>query len=115
MPVSVLVATILAVGWNVVVLAVAMVTKTGPFAESTSDRSMTCRTDRVRADVGASAFDGQRTTQRQEAASGLSRVAASSEASPSATVEREVSYADASVTVATADGAEARRCSMCLN
>lgn len=115
MSVAVLVATILALIWNGVILAVAMLTHTGPFAEADPARSMKRRTERVHAEVEASAFDVQRKTQTQNASSTPSDSVPSSEASSSATVEREVPYADASVSVATADGEEARRCSVCLN
>lgn len=115
MSVAVLVATILVLVWNGVILTAAMLTNTGPFAEATPDGSMQCRTERVHAEVGASAFDGQRKAQTQNAIPTSSDSLPSSETSFSATVEREVPYADASVSVATADGDEARRCSVCLN
>lgn len=115
MSVAALVATILALVWNGVIFTAAMLTNTGPFAEANPDRSMQCRTERVHAEVGASASDVQRKAQTQNAIPTSNDSLPSSEASFSATVEKEVPYADASVSVSTANGDEARRCSVCLN
>jgi hypothetical protein len=108
-----LVAVILAVAWNVVILTIARLTSTGPFAGADPPRSMTCRIECV--EVDAATGGEQPRTQPQSGTARLSRAFVPADSPCSATIKDDVPYADASVTVATTAGTEARCCTVCLN
>jgi len=112
-----LVASILAIGWNVVIAALIVFSDTDPFGEDAdSDRSMSRCLRSARAEVGTLELNAQSGRSRglDDGRIATNRVHRDLE-NPSCEVEVDVPYASASVTVTTDDGREQRRCSVCMN
>ena len=113
---AVLVATILALGWNFVLAITAVLTETGPFRPDTTDaRTMQWSSQTVRAEVGALNFDARASARKAEVDGGTAEHVQSAVSDTSRTTDVEVGYADASVTVMTDDGPQMRHCSVCMN
>lgn len=113
---AVLVATILALGWNFTLAITAALTETGPFRSNTTDeRTMRWSSQTVRAEVGAPDFDARTAARKAEMDGGTAEHVQSAVSDTSRTVDAEVGYADASVTVMTDDGPQIRHCSVCMN
>lgn len=110
------VAAILAVGWNLMLTIAAYVTGKGPFRSGSSATRVMDRTiHRVPAEIGRPEFDARTTAWKRGAdVGGVEHVQARvTETSQEASVAAP--YAKASVTVATPEGEEGRRCSVCMN
>ena len=109
-----LVATVLVVGWNLALAAtVVLVNSESSQSDEDEPRTMEWSRETVRAEVGRPALDAR-------TAAGTDGKGAPTEAPPrvaesSREVAVDVRYADASVTVMTADGAQLRHCSVCMN
>jgi hypothetical protein len=114
---AVLVATILALGWNLMLAVAAALTETGPFQSDPvpSTRTMAWSDRTVRADVGAPDFDARISTQNEPVEGGPAESVRSRATGTSLEVDVDVRYADAAVTVMTDDGPQVRRCAVCMN
>lgn len=112
-----LVASILAIGWNVVVAALVVFSDTDPFGEDAgSDHTMSHFLRSVRAEVGTLELNAQsgRFGRLGDGTVAPNQVRRDIEKT-SCEVEVDVPYASASVTVTTDEGEEERRCSVCMN
>lgn len=114
---AVLVATILALGWNLALAAAAALTETGPFQSDPVPSTRTMRwSDRtVRADVGTPDFDARMAAQDGAVEGDTAESVRSRVAGASQEVDVDVRYASAAVTVMTDDGPQVRRCAVCMN
>jgi hypothetical protein len=112
-----LVATILTIGWNFLLLAIAFLTKTGPFHPSSATaRSMTRARQIVRAEVGTPEYDARTEAWKRTSGGGTTEYVHSRVADTPQEVEMPTPYAEASVQVTTDAGEEEwRRCSVCMN
>ena len=112
-----LVASILAIGWNLVIAVLVAFTDTDLFGEETdAGCAMHHWRRRVRAEVGTLEFSAQpRSSGRRNEHSVAANRVRSDVGKTSCEVQVQVPYADASVNVMTNDGTEQRRCSVCLN
>jgi hypothetical protein len=112
-----LVASILAIGWNLVIAALVGAADTTLFGEmSGSDRGMDRWLRSVRAEVGTLEFDVRSgRSERQGASSVATNRVRSDVGKTSCEVQVEAPYAAASVPVATDESTEQRRCRVCLN
>ena len=112
-----LVASILAIGWNVTVAALVVFAGATPFEEEadTSRSVHYCLRD-VRAEVGTLEYSAQSggAGERVDPAVLTNRARPDVEKT-SCEVEVEVPYADASVAVMTEEREEQRHCSVCMN
>jgi hypothetical protein len=110
------VASILTVGWNLMLLVVARLTETGPFRpERTKTRAMARSRRTVQAPIGTEALDVCTEAWEREGGVSTTERVYSRLREASQEVRVEVPYAEASVTVTVEDEAERRRCSLCLN
>jgi hypothetical protein len=112
-----LVASILAIGWNVVIAALVVFSNTDPFGEEVdSDREMSHFLRSVRAEVGTLEYNAQsgRVQGLDDGTVATNQVRRDIEKT-SCEVEVDVPYAGASVPVTTDEGNEQRRCSVCMN
>jgi hypothetical protein len=114
---SVLIATIVTLGWNLTLAAAAALTETGVFRSDPvpSTRRMRWSDRTVRADVGAPDFDAQVAAQNGQTEGGTAESVRSDGTGSSQEVDVDVRYASASVTVMTEEGPQVRRCAVCMN
>lgn len=114
---AVLVAIILALGWNLTLAVAAALTETGPFRPDPvpSTRRMRWSDRTVRADVGAPDFDAQMAAQGEHADGGTGESVCSHVSGTSREMDIDVRYASGSVTVMTETGPQVRRCAVCMN
>ncbi|MFB6247885.1 MAG: hypothetical protein ABEL97_04875 [Salinibacter sp.] len=114
---AVLVATILALGWNLTLAVAAALTETGPFRSDPvpSTRRMRWSDRTVRADVGAPDFDARMAAQNGQMEDEATESLRSRAAGASREMDVDVRYASACVTVMTDSGPQTRRCAVCMN
>jgi hypothetical protein len=114
---AVLVAIILALGWNLTLAVAAALTKTGPFRPEPvpSTRRMRWSDRTVRADVGAPDFDARMAAQGEQTEGGTAESVRSHVSGTSREMDLDVRYASASVTIMTDSGPQVRRCAVCMN
>lgn len=117
MSTAVLVAIILALGWNLTLAVAAALTNTGPFRSESvpSTRRMRWSDRTVRADVGAPDFDARVAAQSEQTEGGTAGSVRSHVSGTSRELDVDVRYASASVTVMTDDGPQVRHCAVCMN
>lgn len=114
---AVLVAVILALGWNLTLAVAAALTETGPFRPEpvSSTRRMRWSDRTVRADVGAPDFDARVAAQSDQAEGSTAESGRSHVSGTSREMDVDVRYASGSVTVMTDTGPQVRRCAVCMN
>jgi len=83
-------------------------------AEEADERTMGGSRETVRAEIGAPEVHAQ-SSAAEEGGDRSAQAVSSPEAGSARTVDVEVRYAEASVAVATDNGTELRRCSVCMN
>ena len=116
MPASLLVATILTVGWNLTLLVLALVTESGPFEPEKRERLPMHKTiQTVSAEVGKPEYDVRVSAWKRDSGNGGVGDVRSRVMDTPLRVEVAVPYANASVTVVHNDEEEARFCSVCMN
>lgn len=116
MSAALMVSTLLVLGWNVTLVAVAYLTETGPFrATQHNVRRMSRTLKSVSVDVGKPEFDARVMAWKRDGRGGTAEHICSRVTETSQKVERTVPYAEASVVVQGEEGAELRRCSVCMN
>ncbi|PSQ97611.1 MAG: hypothetical protein BRD55_01720 [Bacteroidetes bacterium SW_9_63_38] len=117
MSLAYLVASILAIGWNVAIVALIVLSRTDPFgSDSDSGRAARHCVRRVQAEVGTLEFDARsgRSGRRDDGTVATNEVRRHVEET-SCEVEVDVPYVEASVPVTTNEGDQQRRCSVCMN
>jgi len=116
MSASLIVATILVLGWNLALIVTALLTGTGPFQsrEQAAQKMSRVRTP-VRAEIGKPELDARTNAWKREAGIGVTDSVQSRMTETQQEVTVQAPYAEASVTVTGDDGSEARRCSVCMN
>ena len=113
---SFIVATILVAGWNVVLTVAAFLTETGPFRSTDrAKRQMESYCEPIRAEVGKPDLDARTEAWKRESAGATAAFVSSRVTDSRKRVTVHGAYADASVTVATDDGPEQRRCTVNVN
>lgn len=112
-----LVASILAIGWNLVIAALVVFTDTHSYGKNTdAGRAMHRCLRPIRAEIGTLELNAQpgRSGRRDDSAIATNQVR-SDVGKTSLEVEVDVPYASASVSVTADEKQEPRRCSVCLN
>jgi hypothetical protein len=116
MPASLIVASILVLGWNLTLIVAALVTGTGPFqSQGQMIQEMSRSQKPVRAEIGKPELDARTNSWKRETGIGLTASVQSRLIETEQEVTVQAPYAEASVTVSGDDGREARRCSVCMN
>lgn len=116
MPPSLIVATILVAGWNLMLTGAALLTETRLFTSAPQRvRKMSSSRRTVRAEVGKPEIDARSNAWKRDWGFGTTETVQSRIAETEREVTREAPYAEASVTVAGEEGDELRRCSVCMN
>lgn len=118
MSVSLLVAALITLGWNITLVALTVAYKQTESVEADSreERSMRRTFREIRAEVGTPELVARTDALNREEQGGAAESVRSRVTDASMEIEVEVPYAKASVTVsAEGDNDEVRRCSVCMN